>query len=100
MVDIERALRNALNDGKVVIGIKQTRNSIKDGSAKMVVISDNCPYEKEIQGITNEKNVPIYRYKGNGVDLGYACGKPFSISVFAVIDEGGSDILKLVEGST
>jgi ribosomal protein L30E len=29
--------------------------------------------------------------------LGYACGKAYAVSIFAVLDEGGSNIMQLVE---
>ncbi|GAG17630.1 unnamed protein product, partial [marine sediment metagenome] len=47
--------------------------------------------------MAKEKKVPIYRYTSNGVELGYACGKNFAVSAFAVIDEGESSILQLVK---
>jgi large subunit ribosomal protein L30e len=33
------------------------------------------------------------KYPGMGVDLGVACGKPFSISALAVLEPGDSEIL-------
>jgi large subunit ribosomal protein L30e len=82
-----------MKEGKVVIGIKETRNAIKNGKAKMVVFAKNCPYKEELVS----KEVGFYEYPGKGIELGYACGKPFSISTFAVIDAGNSNILKLIK---
>ncbi|KAA0007875.1 MAG: 50S ribosomal protein L30e [Thermoplasmata archaeon] len=97
MVDVGRVLKSVMRDGKVAVGIKEVRNALKEDKAKMVVAARNCPYAEEIRKAVNEKEIKYYEYPGTGVDLGYTCGKPFSISTFAVIDAGGSDILKLAE---
>ena len=47
--------------------------------------------------MANEKKVSVYNYNSNGVELGYACGKNFVVSAFAVIDEGESNIMQLVK---
>ncbi|HEC81197.1 MAG TPA: 50S ribosomal protein L30e [Thermoplasmatales archaeon] len=97
VVDVGRVLKTTLRDGKVVIGLKEVRNAINKGSAKMVVIARNCPQREELRKAISDKGVSYYEYPGTGVDLGYTCGKPFSISAFAVIDAGGTDILKLAK---
>ncbi len=87
--DISKVLRSALSTGKVVIGIKQTRDAVKNGKAQVVVVSFNCGEVslKELKGIT------LMKYPGLSVDLGVACGKPFSISALAVLEPGDSEIL-------
>ena len=97
MVDVNKALKDVVKKGSILIGEKQVKNSMKDGSAKLVVTSNNCQYIAELSAISKDKKIPIYNYKSNGVDLGYACGKSFSVSAFAVIDEGESNILQLIK---
>ena len=97
MVDIDKILKNVVNKGKVNIGAKQTKTAISRGSAKLVVIANNCPYSSEISKLVKEKKVPIYNYNLSSVDLGYTCGKNFPVSVFAVLDEGESNIMQLVK---
>jgi ribosomal protein L30E len=60
-------------------------------------MANNCSYDEELKRMAGEKKVPIYSYISDGVELGYACGKNFAISAFAVIDEGDSSILQLVK---
>lgn len=96
MVDVEKALKNTVKKGKVTVGTKQTKQSINDGKAKLVVISKNCPYSTEISKLANKNNIPVYNSSSNSIDLGYTCGKSFAVSVFAVIDDGGSNILSAV----
>ena len=92
--DMSKVLRSALSTGKVLTGTKQTLDAVKTGKAQIVVVSSNCP-EKTIKEL---KGVPVIKYPGSGVDLGVACGKPFSLNALAVLEPGESEILSL--GST
>lgn len=87
--DINKILRSVLTTGKVVIGSRQTLDAVKNGKAQVVVLSSNCIPET----ITEMKGVPVISYPGTGVDLGVACGKPFSITALAVLEPGESEIL-------
>lgn len=87
--DITKVLRNALSTGKVLIGSKQTLDAVKNGSAKVIVVSSNCQ-EKTMNDI---KGVSLIKFPGSSNELGTACGKPFSISVLAVVEPGESEIL-------
>jgi len=95
MVDVEKLLKNTVKKGKVIFGFKQTKQVINGKSAKLVVIANNCPYKEEIQKIASKKKIPVFDSKSNSIDLGYTCGKAFAVSTFAVIDDGGTNILKL-----
>lgn len=97
MVDVEKALRNTVKKGKIKVGTKQTKQCINDGKAKLIVISKNCPYSIEISNLANKKNITIYNSNSNSIDLGYTCGKSFAVSVFAVIDDGGTNILSALK---
>jgi large subunit ribosomal protein L30e len=89
--DMNKVLRNVLKTGKAVMGGRQTKIAVKNGKAQVIVISSNCPEQ-----IKNEIiNVPVINYPGTGVDLGVACGKPFSIAALAVLEPGESGILSL-----
>ena len=96
MVDVDKILKNVSKKGKVKIGTKQTKTAVKEGSAKMVVVSNNCPYSTEINELAEKKNIPIYKYESGSIQLGYTCGKNFAVSAFAVLDDGGSNISQLV----
>lgn len=91
--DFNKVFRSVLTTGKVVIGTKQAVDAVKNGKAQVVVLSSNC-----LEKTRNEfKGVSMINYPGNGVDLGIACGKPFSIAAFAVLEPGDSGILSLKE---
>jgi len=97
MVDVDKVLKNTVKKGKVKIGTKETKHALNEGSAKLVVMANNCPYSSDISALAKKKKTPIYGYKASSIDLGYTCGKSYAVSVFAVIDEGGSSIMHLVK---
>ena len=97
MVDVDKILKNTVKKGKVKIGNKETKMVIKKEIAKLVVMAKNCPFSSEINELAKKKKIPVYNCDSNSIDLGYTCGKAFAVSVFAVLDDGGSDILNLVK---
>ena len=97
MVDIEKVLKNTIKNGKVKIGSKETKHAIKKGAAKLIVLSKNCPNILEIDDLAKKKKIPIYNTGSSSIELGYTCGKAFAVSILAVLDEGGSNILNLVK---
>jgi len=96
MVDIEKIMKTTVKKGKVQIGNKQTKQALNKGSAKLVIISNNCPFTDEISKLAKNKKIPVYNSKNNSIDLGYTCGKSFAVSVLAVIEDGGSNIINIV----
>ena len=97
MADLEKVLKNTVKKGKVKIGNKETKQAMNKGEAKIVIMSSNCPFQDEISTLAKKKKIPIYNSKSNSIDLGYTCGKAFAVSVFAVIEDGGSNIVNLVK---
>ena len=97
MVDIDKILKSTVKKGRVKIGTKETKSVIEDGSAKLVVLAKNYSYYQEINDLAKKKKIPVYKTNSNSIDLGYTCGKAFAVSVFAVLDDGGSNILNLVK---
>jgi len=97
MVDVEKVFKNTVKKGKVKIGTKETKQVVKNGTAKIVVLSSNCPQKDELNALAKKKKIPVYSHKSNSIDLGYSCGKSFAVSSFAVIDDGGSNIVNLLK---
>jgi len=97
-MDINWAIRSAISSGKVLLGVKQTRQYAKTGEAKLIIRAKNNPHKEFAQ----EKygNVPVFTYPGTSRELGAACGKPFRVSVLIVLDPGSSDILSLIGGKS
>lgn len=97
MVEVDKILKDTIKNGDVKIGTKETKSAIKKDSAKIVVIANNCPNSSEIIDLAKKKKVPVYSYSSDSINLGYICGKAFAVSVFAVIDDGGTNVLNLVK---
>ena len=97
MFDVGKALKTTVKKGKVKIGARQTKKTIKEGSAKLVVMAKKCPYSSEIKKLSKKKKILVYDYSLNSIDLGYACGKAFAVSVFSVLEDGGSNIMHLIK---
>ena len=98
MIDIGKSLKTTVKKGKVKLGSKETKNSINKGEAKLIIFANNCPYTDEIKKLSNKQKIPVFDYNSNSIDLGYALGKSYAVSVFAVLDDGGSNIMQLAKG--
>jgi len=97
MVDVNKALKDVSKKGTIILGEKQTKAAIQKGTAKLVIMANNCPFAKIITTLASEQKVPLFNYTSTGVELGYSCGKNYAVSCFAVLEEGESNILQLVK---
>ena len=96
-MDLAHALKVALQTGKVKIGVTETLESARSGTARIVIVSNTCPAESLRKGSRFGK-IPLYHYDGTAVELGAACGRPYPISALAVLEPGASAILTLETG--
>ena len=92
-MDLNKSLSLAIDTGKVSVGANQSSKAITSGSAKLVILSSNCP--EETVAVAKNGDTPVYSFSENNAVLGAACGKPFPVSIIAILDGGKSDILKL-----
>jgi large subunit ribosomal protein L30e len=99
LIDVNKAIVNAVKTGKVLIGAKKAVESAKYGRAKLILVAANCARNsiEEITYYSKLSAVPLFIYKGNSIDLGAACGKPHIVSALTVREPGDSDILRLCE---
>ena len=89
-IDLNKALRNVVNDGTVLIGSKRTIKAVDNQEVKVVILSSDCP--KDVEDRIAGK-VPIINFPGMGIELGTICDKPFAIAAMSVIEPGESDIM-------
>ena len=92
-MDINKSLRSAIETGKVCMGLNEAQKAINAGSAKLVILSSNCP--EDTDKMVKESDSPVHSFKGNNAVLGAACGRPFPVSTVTIIDGGNSDVLTL-----
>ena len=97
MVDVEKAFKIMVKKGTVIFGNRQTRSTIENKKAKLVVFSKNCPFIDEITPLTEKHDIPVYQTNVDGVELGSICGKMYAVSTFAVVDDGGVNISQLLK---
>lgn len=100
-MDIERAIRMAVDTGKVEFGSHKALKRAMLGSAKVLVISNNCPAEAkaDLLRYASLSGVPVITYSGTGTELGTVCGKPFTISALSIVEAGDSNILDAAGGA-
>jgi len=96
-----KEIRRAVDTGKVLFGGKESLHSLKHGDGQLLVVTQNAPALdlEEMAHIASLANVPVYKFAGNGLELGNVCGKPFVISTLLVVDEGKSKVLQLGDAS-
>ena len=93
-MDFNASLRKAIKTGDVMLGQNSTAECIKDGKAQIVVVAANCPAPYKTM-LDEQNDVYVHTFEGSSMQLGKACGKPFMVSVLAIISAGESDIISL-----
>ncbi|MEM2192451.1 MAG: 50S ribosomal protein L30e [Candidatus Hadarchaeales archaeon] len=99
-MSVSEELGKAAKSGKLIFGTRKSVKALKNGLAKAVVVAANCP-EKiflDIKHYTKIAKIPLHVFEGDSRGLGIACGKPFTINVVTVVEEGDSNILSAVKG--
>ncbi len=93
----EDVIKRLMETGKVTLGSETTIKAMRSGKARAVIISSNCPKERELEilELAKSSGIRAYRYPGTSLELGEACGKPFPVSAIAVMDPGDADLTKL-----
>lgn len=98
MVDIISELKIVRRTGRLIVGSNEAAKAVMHGKGKLVIIASNCPehIRKTLTHHAQLSNIPVYACSLTGKELGEACGKRFMVASLLVLDEGESEILKLV----
>jgi large subunit ribosomal protein L30e len=96
-MDVERAIRVAVDTGKVYLGKEETLNAVRNKEVKLVVVASNCPPDakSDLLRYAELAGIPVYEYPGTSLELGAVCGKPYVVSMLGVVEAGDSDIFEL-----
>lgn len=99
MIDVNKAIANAVKTGKVSFGAQSAIQNAKTGKARLIVLAANCPnnVREDLEYYSELSQVPLVTFTGTSFDLAGVCGKPFSVSALSIREPGDSDILKLTE---
>lgn len=99
MADISKAVRMAVDTGKVKFGARDGTKAALKGDARLILLSSNCPQDtrSDIQRHAKLSGVPVHVFAGTSLELGSLCGKPFPVSALCIFEPGNSNILELVK---
>ncbi|MFM7795362.1 MAG: ribosomal L7Ae/L30e/S12e/Gadd45 family protein [Candidatus Nitrosotenuis sp.] len=94
---LEKALKDALNENKCILGTKQVIQSIKN--AKLVVLSKSMtPKELEkIQEFSKDDKVSTLNFDGTSVALGKLCGLQYRVSAASLTSIADSNIKAILK---
>eukprot|EP00344_Euplotes_crassus_P005744 CAMPEP_0196995968 /NCGR_PEP_ID=MMETSP1380-20130617/1970_1 /TAXON_ID=5936 /ORGANISM="Euplotes crassus, Strain CT5" /LENGTH=109 /DNA_ID=CAMNT_0042411793 /DNA_START=36 /DNA_END=365 /DNA_ORIENTATION=- len=97
--NINTRLALVVKSGKYQLGYKSVLKTIRQGKAKLILVSSNCPplRRSEIEYYAMLSKTGVHQYSGSNLDLGTACGKFFRVSCLSITDPGDSDIIKTQE---
>ena len=97
-MDVDRAIRVAVDTGDVILGSEKSIQSLKLGKGQLVIVAENSPKEilEDVEYYSNLSNVPYYVYEGTSVTLGSVCGKPLTVATLVINDPGDSTILEVM----
>ncbi|ELW69352.1 60S ribosomal protein L30 [Tupaia chinensis] len=98
---ITSQLQFVMKSGKYVLGYKQTLKMLRQGKAKLVILT-NCPAlrKSEIEYYAMLAKTGVHHCRGNNIELGTACGKYDRVCTLAIIDPGDSDIIRSMPEQT
>ncbi|XP_021036552.1 60S ribosomal protein L30-like [Mus caroli] len=93
---VNSRLQFVMKSGKYVPGNKQTLQMIRQGKAKLAILTNSCPAvrKSEIEFYAMWTKTGVHHYSGNNIELGTGCGKHHSVRTRAIIDPGNSDIIR------
>jgi len=99
MVSLDRELKVALKTGSVIFGSKEVLKLISVGKGRLVIVASNCPefMREQIEYYAKLSNIPVYHAPYTNMEIGEMCQRKHPISSLLVLEEGESEILKLVE---
>ncbi|MCL5099579.1 MAG: 50S ribosomal protein L30e [Candidatus Marsarchaeota archaeon] len=96
MADLASDIRLAVDSGVTAMGVNKVIDSIKDNSAKLIVLAEkNKPQTaNDISHLAKVAGISVIVFPGNSMELGAVCGKPYSVSVLSISEQGNSKILE------
>lgn len=96
---LEKALKDALNENKCVLGTKQVVQTIKN--AKLVIVSRSVSEGslEKIQDSAKSQKVTTLSFDGSSVALGRLCGLQFRVSAASLISIPEANIKAIIKES-
>ena len=94
---LEKILKDALKEDKIIMGTKQVLNSVKN--SKLIVFSQSMKKETftKIETDAKKEMVPLVNFHGTSVALGKLCGLQFRISTIAFTSLSDANIKSILK---
>lgn len=94
---MEREIKNLIKTGRYYIGSRRSLKALKRGEAKVLIVSEDAPPHLREKAVYYARlaGAQVIKFNGRSVDLGLVAGKPFPISMIAVVDVGSSRLLEI-----
>lgn len=82
---IEKEIKEALKEKKLVIGTKVVFKGLKKGRIKKALYASNCPVGsmKDLEQY-GKSGAELEAFSGNSLKLGEVCGKPFKTLIVGI----------------
>jgi len=99
VIDIDKAIAQAVKTGKVTFGANSAIQNARTGKARMIILAANCPktIREDIEYYCKLSKIPVVTHRASSLDLAGLCSKPFSVSALSIREPGDSEILRLTE---
>ncbi len=99
MKDIKDMINVVIRTGKVIMGSKKVITTLLSSNVKLIILSSNChrDIKERIIYYSGLSNTPYHITESNSLEFGSICGKPFPVSALGILDQGDSNILKMVD---
>lgn len=86
MEEFKKAIAQAREKKKLVLGTDRTLKLLKTSKVKLVAVANNSPLSEEVKHHAKLAGVELYPFPGSGFDLGELCKRPFAVSTLAVVN--------------
>ncbi len=85
-MSIDKEIKEAMEEKKLIIGSKSVVKNIKRNDVKYVICSTNCKEDviNDLNYYNKNFGVEIKKFKGNSRQLGEICGKPFNVMLLGI----------------
>ena len=94
---LEKILKDALKEDKIMMGTKQVLNSMKN--SKLIVLSQSVQKEMfaKIESDAKKEKIPLVNFQGTSVALGRLCGLQFRISTISFTSLSDANIKSIIK---
>merc|ERR1711915_1094361 len=97
---INTRLQLVMKSGKYSLGYKTTLKTLRQGKAKLILISNNCPAlrKSEIEYYAMLAKTGVHHFHGDNNELGTACGLSLSYCPCTICKYHSSNLIPTGQG--